>query len=201
MLKFYDIKEGYMTKFGKLFGICLLLFVLGCFCVSEARNVVVPTYYGYGVVSPGGGYIHPYIYGCSAPYLPPNYYSTYRNAVFPGSYHPYYSTGYYPYYAGYFGYGQPYWNGSYWTYTPAGYAMAVTTASLNLRSSPQKSGRKGKNSNVIAGLSYGEQVYVLGRAGNWFLVQTVAAPLRRGYAYSSYLQTLGAVQWPWGAIF
>jgi hypothetical protein len=94
----------------------------------------------------------------------------------------------------------PAWNGANWSYYyggyPAGYqnafyrmnTIAAVACNLNVRSEPYVAGRKKKNSNVIGSLKTGEQVYVLGRYGNWFLIQSAYMPMRYGYVYGSYLR-------------
>ncbi|RCK79129.1 MAG: hypothetical protein OZSIB_0243 [Candidatus Ozemobacter sibiricus] len=152
-------------------GLAVLFGMLVAVGVAEAKNVVLPTVYGYGVVSQYGGWVYPYIvhpaYG--------GFYTPYY-----GPYNYYYLSGYYPYYGM-----TPIWNGSQWVYGAGGYAAA--TRALNLRANPWK-----KSGNVIGALEAGEPVYVYARYGNWCLVQSAANPYKRGYAYASFLQ--GA--WP-----
>lgn len=147
---------------GMLLGLALLVAL-----TASAKNVVIPTQYGYGVVSHYGGWVYPYVvhpaYG--------GYYTPYY-----GAYNHYYLSGYYPY-----GYaGTPYWTGSQWVYGSGGYAAADRP--LNLRSSPSKS------RNAIGSLDAGEPVWIYGRYGNWCLVQSMSNPYKRGYAYAAYLR-------------
>ena len=156
-----------------------------------AKNVVIPTYYGYGVVSTNGGWVYPYVTGPAYGGFATPYY---------GPYNYYYLSGYYPYYGSYYqGYPQSYWQGSpqgnlqgytprwtgsQWVYTAGnagGEGYAVSTRDLNLRS------RAEKGNNVIGSLSSGETVYIQGRYGNWCLVQSAAYPAKRGYAHAKYL--------------
>ena len=162
--------------------VCMLLVT----ALASAKPVVVPTYYGYGVVSARSGLLYPYIAGGSAPYYPPNYVVT--DFPYNRVYNPYYSTGYYPYYGGYAGAITPYWSGAGWFYGSSG--LGVSVAKLNLRSTPSLGG-KSRNSNVVSALARGEQVYILSRYADWFLVQSVAFPQKRGYAYGTYIQWAG----------
>jgi hypothetical protein len=167
---------------------------------ASSRRVVIPTYYGYGVVNYQGGYVSPYIAGYSAPWLPPNYASAYL--PYPASYNRSYLPGYYPYYgaAGYVPL-QPHWNGVQWSYSHGyPYSMGVITTDINMRSSPQVSGaKKSRTANIIAQVGRGEAVYLLGQSGNWLLVQSAGYPLRRGYVYRSYVQVTTASPYYYGA--
>ena len=146
--------------------------------VASARNVVVPTYYGYGVINSNARCVHPYI----SAYYPYSVPATYYN----GYYNQFATT---PVVAAYTAAAAiPQWNGAYWYYqTMPSSNVAAVSCNLNMRSAPGL-GNKSKDSNVIGTLHGGEQAYVLARSGNWYLVQSVYAPLRRGYVYGSYLQ-------------
>lgn len=170
---------------GKRISVFVLLFAMimavGVEC--QARNIVVPTYYGYGVVN-SSAYVRPYVAGCYYPYASPAY-------AYNGYYHNYYNIS--PVVApaiapvAYASPAVPAWNGNYWYYNYHR-GMAVSSCNLNMRSAPYVSGKK-KNSNVISSLKTGEQVYLLAQSGNWYLVQSLFAPLRRGYVYGPYLRT------------
>ena len=56
-------------------------------------------------------------------------------------------------------------------------------------------GGKKRNANVISALAKGEQVYILGRYGNWLLVQSIPFPHKRGYAYGTYVHWYGNNSW------
>lgn len=147
----------------------------------QARNIVVPTHYGYGVVS-SSAMVRPYIASGYYPYATPawaynGYYYNYYNLA------PAFAPATYALPA------VPAWNGMYWYYSYNN-QMAASSCNLNVRSEPYVAGKK-KNSNVIASLKTGEQVYLLGQAGNWYLIQSVFAPLRRGYVYGPYLRFYG----------
>jgi len=149
------------------------IFVLLICSNAEARrrNIVVPTSYGYGVVSPHA-IAYPYI-AAGYPYAWPAYGYHGMNPAVPTP----------------TALGTPAWNGSYWYYGGGHNAsVAAVAANLNVRSAPYVAGKKNRNSNVIASLNTGEQVYILGRTGNWSYIQSAYLPLRRGYVYSSYLR-------------
>ncbi|GAB4279988.1 MAG: hypothetical protein Kow0029_24280 [Candidatus Rifleibacteriota bacterium] len=166
--------------FGKRISIFVLLMAL-VFAIggeTQARNIVVPTYYGYGVVNTSAC-VKPYISAASYyPYAVPAY-------AYSGYYYNYYNVSPVIAPATWALPAIPAWNGLYWYYHTN--SMAVSSCNLNVRSEPYVPGKK-KNSNVIASLKTGEQVYLLAQAGNWFLVQSVFAPLRRGYVYGPYLR-------------
>ena len=159
-----------------------LVLILGFSFEAQARNIVVPTYYGYGVVN-SSALVKPYISaGYYYPYAAPawaynGYYYNYYNLT------PAFAQATWSLPA------VPAWNGLYWQYQYNN-SMAVSSCNLNIRSEPYVSGKK-KSSNVISSLKTGEQVYLLGQAGNWYLVQSVFAPLRRGYVYGPYLRMFG----------
>ncbi len=158
-------------------GILLLaVFTLLAFSTADARrrDIVVPTWYGYGVVSPQA-VARPYITGYH-PYSWPAY-----------GYAGYYPASHVAPIATPFVSGAPAWNGLYWYYGAQG-AMAAVAANLNIRAEPYVAGKKNKNANVIGGLKTGEHVYILGQTGNWSYIQSVYMPFRRGYVYSSYLR-------------
>ncbi|MGM0598268.1 MAG: hypothetical protein ACQETH_00505 [Candidatus Rifleibacteriota bacterium] len=144
-----------------------------------AKNIVVPTNYGYGLVN-SSTVVRPCIssyYPYAAPaYAVDGYYANYYNlATLPTP-----ATWAHPV--------VPVWNGLYWYYQHNN-LVAVSSCNLNVRSQPYVVGKKNKkNSNVIATLKTGEQVYILGQQGNWYMVQALLAPLRRGYVYGSYLR-------------
>lgn len=165
-----------MLKKGILLSAVLL--VLLCSTAEARRDIVVPTYYGYGVVS-AQAMARPYITGYY-PYAWPAYgYSGYNpTAPMPTAY----------------GAGLPAWNGSYWYYGGSGFngstgSLAAVTANLNIRSEPYVAGKKNRNSNVIGSLNTGEHVHILGQKGNWSFIQSAYMPLRRGYVYTSYLRS------------
>ncbi|MBU1105635.1 MAG: SH3 domain-containing protein [Candidatus Riflebacteria bacterium] len=165
-----------MLKKGILLSIVLMLLICSSADARRRRNIVVPTWYGYGVVSP---YITAYQpYQSYQPYAWPAY-----------GYSGMYPTA--PVSTVYAGAGVPAWNGSYWYYQAS--SLAVVANNLNVRSEPFVSGKKSA-SNVIGSLNTGEQVYVMGRQGNWYLVQSAYMPLRRGYVYGSYLRFYQSVQ-------
>lgn len=146
--------------------------------VASAKNVVVPTYYGYGVINSNARCVHPYISAYYPYSLPATYYNGYYNQLAVTPVVAAYSAAA----------AIPAWNGAYWYYTAVPTStVAAVSCNLNVRSAP-KLGGKSKDSNVIATLHGGEQAYVIARSGNWYLVQSVAAPLRRGYVYGSYLR-------------
>jgi len=149
-----------MLKKGILLSVILMLLICSG-AEARRRNVVVPTWYGYGVVSPYITGYHPYAWGAYGYY--------------PATPIPTYS----------YGAGVPAWNGSYWYYNAG--SLAVVANNLNVRSDPWVSGKKSQ-SNVIGSLNTGEQVYVISRHGNWYLIQSAYLPLRYGYVYGSYLR-------------
>lgn len=166
----------------------LLTVLILTFCFAsaqqlQARNIVVPTHYGYGVVSTSA---------LVKPYIAPGYYYPYASPAwaYNGYYYNYYNVA--PAFAPatYALPAVPAWNGMYWYYQYNNH-MAASSCNLNIRSEPYVAGKK-KNSNVIGSLKTGEQVYLLGQSGNWYLVQSVFAPLRRGYVYGPYLRFYGA---------
>jgi hypothetical protein len=163
--------------------ILLLCLVLAAVFVAPgdlaAKNIVVPTYYGYGLVN-SSTVVRPYI-SAYYPYAAPAYA---RN----GYYANYYNLATVPTPATWANPVVPVWNGLYWYYNHNN-LVAVSSCNLNVRSQPYVAGKKNKkNSNVIATLKTGEQVYILGQSGNWYMIQSLLAPLRRGYVYGSYLR-------------
>lgn len=153
--------------------ICALI-ILSSGMVEARRGIVIPTAWGYGVVNGPAPYIWP-AYG---------YLGMHPAVAVPAAQMP-----------------APAWNGANWSYNNGGYAfsgyqnglarmnsIAAVACNLNIRSEPYVAGRKKRNSNVIGSLNTGEQVYVLGRDGNWFFIQSAYMPLRRGYVYGSYLR-------------
>ena len=158
-----------MLKKGILLSLVLLLLICSS-ADARRRNIVVPTWYGYGVVSP-------YITGYQ-PYA----WSSYGN---PGMYPVTPAATAYPVATTYPGGGVPAWNGSYWYYQASSYAVVANN--LNIRAEPWVSGKKSR-SNVVGSLNTGEQVYVISRHGNWYLVRSAYMPLRQGYVYGSYLR-------------
>ena len=163
-----------MLKKGILLSAILVAMVILSGGAAEARRgSVVPTEWGYGVVNTGAPYIWPaYGYLGMHPAVPV------AAAQMPA---PAWNGANWSYYQGYYA-GTGYQNG----YNPIS-GRAVVASNLNVRSEPYVSGRKKRNSNVIASLNAGEQVYVLGRSGNWYFIQSAYMPLRRGYVYGSYL--------------
>lgn len=161
----------------KWISVLMVLFLLASLTSVIAKNVVVPTYYGYGVVNTRAAYVQPYI-SAFYPYAYPTYYNgTYNNTVPVAPVATAYA---------------PAWNGSYWYYQSGlGGNVAVVSCNLNVRSGPST----GKN--VIATLKGGEQAYVIAQSGNWYLVQSVVSPVRRGFVYGSYLKFYSNY-WPVG---
>jgi hypothetical protein len=161
--------------------ISLLVLLLALFFVSagalEARNYVVPTYYGYGVVN-SAAYVRPYI-SSYYPYAAPTY-------AYNGYYYNYYNVAPVVAPTNWASTVTPAWNGFNWYYYHNN-QVAVSSCNLNIRSEPYVAGKK-RTGNVISSLKTGEQVYILGQAGNWYMIQSVLAPLRRGYVYGPYLQ-------------
>ncbi|MDD2998853.1 MAG: SH3 domain-containing protein [Candidatus Riflebacteria bacterium] len=165
-----------MSKNGVLLTILLIMAVLAVSDIAEARRgIVVPTPYGYSLIS-----------GDQSPILPAWGFSG-MHPVMPA---PTASLALMP---------APVWNGAFWShqtpwaqsfgrYSYNGYALAVAADNLNVRSEPRITGKKRRNANVIASLNAGEHLYVLGRSGNWCLVQSASMPLRRGYVYERYLR-------------
>lgn len=160
----------------------VVLFSLLMASCSSAHSVVIPTWYGYGTVPSAGGNINPYIVTPSNAYHPPvaySYVDPYRRFL--------------PYGAGYL----PATVAGGWPYYGSGgnYGTAVSAASLNLRSSPELGGKKNRDFNVIGSLAQGETVWVHGRTGNWYLVQSMYDHSKYGYAHADYLQA-GSVASP-----
>lgn len=175
------------------------------FSCEAARRYVIPTWYGYGVVSQNVGFVSPYILSPTFPpsmhpgylpyYLPsqdPAYYSAYRPWNPAGVTGP----GYYtqtP--AGSFA---PSWDGTAWVYRqarPAGTA-GVPLTNLNLRADPGFGSRRNRDRNVIGSVARGEPLYVLGRCGDWYYVQSTSQPQKYGYAYARYIQLQGVFNTP-----
>ncbi len=153
-----------MLKKGILLAVILMLLVCSGAEARRHKNIVVPTYYGYGVVSPYISNSQPYAWGAYG--YPAAYQVT-------------------PVTTWQYGAGVPAWNGSYWYYQSSN--VAVVACNLNVRSHPWVSGKK-SSSNVVGSLNTGEQVYVTAQHGNWYLVQSAYMPLRYGYVYGSYLR-------------
>lgn len=149
-------------------GIIFALFLFMLFSAAEvcARSLIVPSAYGYSVVHTSG----------RRAYSPRR--THYYSAYYPG-YYPW-AQAQLPYYWG----GTPAWNGAYWYYSH-GYSLAATSADLNIRTEPRVP--KKRKANVIGTLRAGEQVYLLGSSGSWYYIQSVYAPLRRGYVHGNYL--------------
>lgn len=154
-----------MLKKGILLSVILMLLICTGAEARRRKNIVVPTWYGYGVVSPYITGYQPYAWGAYG------YYPGYHPATPVSTYH--------------YGAGVPAWNGSYWYYSAGN--LAVVASNLNVRSNPWVSGKK-SGSNIIGSLNTGEHVYVLSRHGNWYLIQSAYLPLRYGYVYGSYLR-------------
>ena len=151
-------------------GVVLALLIAG---QVSARNIVVPTYYGYGVVN-SSSWVRPYI-SSYYPYASPAW-------AYNGYYYNYYNVA--P--VNWAGSATPAWNGYNWFYYHNN-QVAVSSCNLNIRSEPYVSKKK-RSANVISSLKTGEQVYLLGQSGSWYLIQSVMAPLRRGYVYGPYLR-------------
>lgn len=160
-----------MLKKGFLLSAVLMLLLCG---IAEGRNrdIVIPTWYGYGVVS-ARGYVRPFI---STEYPYGNH--AYGAVRAPSA--PMWSA-----------YGIPSWGTSH--RGSQGYSLAAVTDNLNIRSQPHVTGKKNRNANVIGSLNTGEQVYLLAQTGNWSFIQSVYMPFRRGYVYSSYLRSFSGM--------
>lgn len=157
----------------------VLVVLFGLFLASAApaaKNVVIPTWYGYGLVPSAGGTIDPYIVTPANAYLPPvaySYVDPYRRFLpYGAGYIPATLAGGWPYYG---------WGAG-------AYGTAVSATNLNLRSSPELGGKGNRDFNVIGSLAQGEGVWVFGRTGNWYLVQSMSDPGKYGYAHADYLQ-------------
>jgi len=182
------------------------LFVAAVFVLSmpfagvAARHYVIPTWYGYGTLTPNAGVIAPYIIAANIPssmhpgnlpaYLPsqdPAYYSSYRPWNPAGTTAPGY------YYTTPAGRLTPYWDGSSWVYRqerPSGtFGMPVTD--LNLRSQPSFGAHGNRDRNVVGNVVRGEQVSVVGRYGDWYYIRSAANPQKCGYVYARYVQIQG----------
>lgn len=157
-----------MLKKGLLLSAILVLLICST-AEARRRNIVVPTWYGYGVVSP---------YAVAYPYIAAGY---------PYAWPAYGYAGMHPTMPVPTALGTPAWNGAYWYY--GGGSIAAVAANLNIRSAPYVAGKKNRNSNVIGSLNTGEHVYILGQTGNWSYIQSAYMPLRRGYVYTSYLRS------------
>jgi uncharacterized protein YgiM (DUF1202 family) len=197
-------------KWSILIPIFLVCFLVGS-SLAHGANVVVPTYYGYGVINSSATCVKPYISSCY-PYEAPVYYPVTNYAVRRLAYHaPVYNAYATPVYSTYsapvyttavcnntLAATVPTWNGAFWSYVaPALTAnLAASTCNLNIRSAPYVTGKK-KRSNVISSLKSGEQAYVLSQTGNWFYVQSVYPPVRRGYVHGAYLRVYNQA-WPTG---
>jgi len=147
-----------------------------CWC----RSYVVPTWYGYGMVHGGYGWLAPYIVNPVPAGYAAGPYATYSPYVGAGMYG--YAGGYYP--AGY-RYGSGYGNG--WT---LGW---VDTNGLNIRSGP------GSGYGVVSRFAYGEQLWIGGRSGDWYYVQAADGSARRGYVHGGYLKLApnNGAYWPY----
>jgi hypothetical protein len=170
-------------------GILLLaaVFVLiGATADARRRDIVVPTWYGYGVVN-AQAVARPYITGYY-PYAWPAYGYAGMHPTAPA-----------PVSAAWSG-SAPAWNGSGWYYS-SGNSVATVVSNLNIRSTPHITGRKNRNANVIGSLNAGEYVYILGQNGNWSLIQSAYAPLRRGYVYTDYLRSSSVAQSQYTAFY
>jgi len=187
-------------KFGKFYILALCLCVIvATFCEAK-KNIVVPTYYGYGVVPNRGGTISPYV--VTQPYGN-YYYGNGYQAYYPyysayNPYYPYYACGYYPYYSNsayYVQGGTSFWNAINLAYAQgSGAWFAASLGDLNLRAAPEN----GKN--VIGSLAAGERVWVYAKSGKWYYVQSVSEPGKRGYAYADYFQIISTAAYPWSYI-
>lgn len=164
-------RNNYITLF-ELFLLILLFSTTNSFLTfaCHARNVVVPTYYGYGVVSQSGGWVYPYIVHPA--------FGGYSLAAF-GPYNVYFLQGLLPYY---FVVPFPNWTGVNWVYPAAIYGIA--TDNINIRSEPQKT------KNIIGMLRTNEPVFVLGEKNNWYYVQPIYNPMLRGFVHKSYIKTV-----------
>ena len=189
-------------KWSVLIPIFLVCFLVGS-SLAHAANIVVPTYYGYGVINSSATCVRPYISSCY-PYVAPVYHPVANYAVRQVAYTtPVYNAYSAPVYTAAvctntLAAAVPTWNGAFWSYvTPTLTAnLAASTCNLNIRSEPYVSGKK-KKSNIISSLKSGEQAYVLSQAGNWFYVQSVYPPVRRGYVHGAYLRFYNQA-WPTG---
>ncbi|MFZ2956495.1 MAG: SH3 domain-containing protein [Candidatus Ozemobacteraceae bacterium] len=187
-----NMMEHGMSRFSLMCTTLILLVALGA-SSAQAQNYVVPTHYGYGLVGrPASGWVQPYMvapyssaYGTvgAIPYAP--------YARHPGSYYgPYYG------YSGYTGYTPPYGIPAAYG-SPAGYYGAggymlgqIVTPHLNVRAEPGKGPRGDRDGNVIGSFVEGERVWVLGRSGNWFIVQSADGRPLRGYVHGGYVQAI-----------
>jgi len=170
-----------MLKKGILLSAILLVLVMSASVAEARRGIVVPTAWGYGVVNSGISYPWP-AYGYLGMYpavpvpsaqIPAPAWNGFNWSYYNGAYgNPGYAAGY------------PAYQNSY---TPMN-TVAAVACNLNVRSEPYVAGKKKRNSNVVGSLNTGEQVYILGRYGNWFFIQSAYHPVRRGYVYGSYLR-------------
>lgn len=184
----------------------LRLFFVAVFVLSlpfagfAARRYVIPTWYGYGTVSPQAPIVAPYIIASTMPssvhpgylpyYLPsqdPAYYSSYR------PWNPYGVTGPGYYFSTPAGQLAPFWDGMAWSYRQArpSATSGVPVTNLNLRSDPGFGSRRNHDRNVIGSVARGEPLYVFGRYGDWYYVQSASDPRKYGYAYARYIQIQG----------
>ncbi len=175
------------------------------FAGEAARRYVIPTWYGYGVVSQNVGVISPYILsptfhpsmhpGYLPYYLPsqdPAYYSAYR------PWNPAGVTGPGYYYQTPAGSLAPAWDGTAWVYRqarPTG-TSGVPLTNLNLRADPGFGSSRNRDRNVIGSVIRGEPLYILGRYGDWYYVQSASQPQKYGYAYARYIQLQGVFDTP-----
>ncbi|MBF0544550.1 MAG: SH3 domain-containing protein [Candidatus Riflebacteria bacterium] len=156
-----------MNHFSKLFLVALLLSV--AFPVV-AKNYVIPTWYGYGVIANTNDWVRPYIVSnpSAAPWtysynwLSPNAY-----APIPAAYSPQ------PTYAN---------NAGSW------HLGFVNCEALNVRSSPEVGNGNDHDSNVIGAMGYGERVWVYGKKGDWYYVQSASGRPLVGYVHSDYIK-------------
>ncbi|MBF0407722.1 MAG: SH3 domain-containing protein [Candidatus Riflebacteria bacterium] len=129
-----------------------------------AKNRVIPTWYGYGVMPSSNSWTKPYIVNVTG--VPFNY----------SYYYPAYYLPTQVVYSPLPVYNYP----GYW------HVGVVKSSALNVRSEPYV--KKGNStSNVVAGLAVGEKVWVIGRAGDWYYVQSASGKQVWGYVHSSYL--------------
>lgn len=182
------------------------------FACDAARRYVIPTWYGYGTLSQNVGVISPYIIssafhpsmhpGYLPYYLPsqdPAYYSAYRPWNPPGITGPGY------YYQTPSGPLVPFWDGTAWVYRKAQPTATpgIPVTSLNLRADPGFGSSRNRDRNVVGSVARGEAVYVLGRNGDWYYVQSASDPRKCGYVYARYIQLEGAftsapaMSWPY----
>ncbi|HEY9069921.1 MAG TPA: SH3 domain-containing protein [Candidatus Ozemobacteraceae bacterium] len=183
------------SSFTRFFLFCLFLTVLSP-AGFAARRYVIPTWYGYGTYTAAAPVIHPYIVSPTIPpsmhpsYLPPHlpsqdplYYSSWRSWNPSGTTLPGY------YITTTTGRLEPYWDGSSWLYRPSRPSGSPGRAvvDLNLRSEPGFGTGRRRDRNVIGTIRREDPVFVFGRTGDWYYVQS-ADGRAAGYVYARYVR-------------